>query len=54
VDLEELLHKLEEAIESADWDLVIEVSDLMREEHPSMPISQDRQSRVTFGGNKKS
>ncbi len=32
MDLEELLHKLEEAIESADWDLVIEVSDLMREE----------------------
>ena len=29
-------------------------NDLMREEHPSMPISQDRQSRVTFGGNKKS
>jgi hypothetical protein len=29
-------------------------SDLMREEHPSMPISQERQSRVEFGGNKKS
>ena len=29
-------------------------NDLMREEHPSMPISQDRQSRVEFGGNKKS
>ena len=29
-------------------------NDLMREEHPSMPISQERQSRVEFGGNKKS
>ena len=29
-------------------------NDLMKEEHPSMPISQERQSRVTFGGNKKS
>ena len=26
---------------------------LMREQHPSMPISVDRQSRVTFGGNRK-
>ena len=26
---------------------------LMREQHPSMPISQDRQSRVTFGGKDK-
>ena len=25
-------------------------NDLMREEHPSMPITQERQSRVTFGG----
>ena len=30
-------------------------NDLMKEEHPSMPISKERQSRVTFGGgNKKS
>tara|TARA_R100001244_G_scaffold132376_2_gene108546 strand:- start:96 stop:554 length:459 start_codon:yes stop_codon:yes gene_type:complete len=29
-------------------------NDLMREEHPSMPITQDRQSRVTFGGAKPS
>mgnify|MGYP003111111668 CR=1 FL=1 len=29
-------------------------NDLMKEEHPSMPISQERQSRVSFGGNKKS
>jgi len=27
-------------------------NDLMKEEHPSMPISQERQSRVTFGGKK--
>lgn len=25
---------------------------LMREQHPSMPITSDRQSRVTFGGEK--
>jgi len=29
-------------------------NDLMKEEHPSMPISQERQSRVQFGRNKKS
>ena len=29
-------------------------NDLMREEHKSMPINVDRQSRVTFGGTKKS
>ena len=28
-------------------------NDLMREEHPSMPISVDRNTRVTFGGTKK-
>ena len=27
---------------------------LMREQHPSMPINVDRQSRVTFGGKKSS
>ena len=26
---------------------------LMREQHPSMPITSDRQSRVTFGGDKE-
>ena len=25
-------------------------NDLMKEQHPSMPITKDRQSRVTFGG----
>mgnify|MGYP003146548522 CR=1 FL=1 len=29
-------------------------NDLHKEEHPSMPIHQERQSRVTFGGGKKS
>jgi len=28
-------------------------NDLMREQHSSMPINAERQSRVTFGGNKK-
>ena len=28
-------------------------NDLMKEQHPSMPIDSDRQSRVTFGGTKK-
>jgi len=27
-------------------------NDLHKEEHPAMPISQERQSRVTFGGKK--
>jgi len=29
-------------------------NDLMKEQHPSMPINTDRQTRVTFGGTKKS
>ena len=29
-------------------------NDLMKEEHKSMPITSDRQTRVTFGGTKKS
>ena len=29
-------------------------NDLMKEQHPSMPINQERQTRVTFGGTKKS
>jgi len=28
-------------------------NDLLKEQHPGMPINQDRQSRVTFGGSKK-
>ena len=33
-------------------DLAIE-NDLMKEQHPSMPINSDRQTRVTFGGTNK-
>ena len=29
-------------------------NDLMKEQHPSMPINNDRQTRVTCGGTKKS
>ena len=29
-------------------------NDLMKEQHPRMPINQERQTRVTFGGTKKS
>ena len=29
-------------------------NDLMKEQHPSMPINSDRQTRVTFDGTKKS
>ena len=29
-------------------------NDLMKEQHPSMPINIDRQKRVTFGGGRKS
>ena len=29
-------------------------NDLMKDEHPAMPISKERQSRVTFGGGAKS
>jgi hypothetical protein len=28
-------------------------NDLMKEQHPSMPINSERQTRVTFGGTKK-
>ena len=27
-------------------------NDVLKEQHPSMPINQDRQTRVTFGGSK--
>ena len=36
-----------EAVEAMD-------NDLLKEQHPSMPIDIDRQTRVTFGGSKKS
>jgi len=28
-------------------------NDVLKEQHPSMPINQDRQTRVTFGGSNK-
>ena len=36
-----------------DADAAIE-RDLMKEQHPGMPINAERQTRVTFGGTKKS
>ena len=38
---------------TADKNKAIE-QDLMKEQHPSMPINAERQTRVTFGGTKKS
>ena len=29
-------------------------NDLLKDQHPSMPVNTDRQTRVTFGGTKKS
>ena len=28
-------------------------NDVLKDQHPSMPINQERQTRVTFGGTKK-
>ena len=58
-----LLAKVTEEIAQARTDYVKKradgldeavTNDLMREQHKSMPINVDRQSRVTFGGTKKS
>ena len=38
-----VIHDKDEAIES----------DLLKDQHPSMPINAERQTRVTFGGTKK-
>ncbi len=40
------------AKEAGDQQRAID-NDLMKEEHPSMPINIDRQTRTTFGGTKK-
>ena len=40
------------AKQTADKDEAIN-NDLMKEQHPSMPINSERQTRVTFGGTKK-
>ena len=37
---------------TADRDEALE-NDVLKEQHPSMPINQERQTRVTFGGTKK-
>ena len=44
---EEYFNKLTKAKDEA-----IE-SDLLKDQHPSMPINAERQTRVTFGGTKK-
>ena len=51
---EELAKSREEyfAKKTADRNEAIE-NDVLKEQHPSMPINQDRQTRVTFGGTKK-
>ena len=52
---EEIVKSREEyfAKQTQDRNDAIE-NDLMKEQHPSMPINNDRQTRVTFGGTKKS
>ena len=48
---EEIAESRQEYFESQTADQMTAVdNDLMKEQHPSMPISKDRQSRVTFGG----
>ena len=46
-ELSTMLNNIVTRVEAMD-------NDLMKEQHPSMPIDIDRQSRVTFGGSKKS
>ena len=43
VDIKKVTQDKDEAIES----------DLLKDQHPSMPINAERQTRVTFGGTKK-
>ena len=38
--------------QNADRNEALE-NDVLKEQHPSMPINQERQARVTFGGTKK-
>ena len=48
---EEIVDSRNEYFQSQTTDQMTAVdNDLMKEQHPSMPISKDRQSRVTFGG----
>ena len=51
---EELAQSREEYFrkQGADREEALE-NDVLKEQHPSMPINQERQTRVTFGGTKK-
>ena len=51
---EELAQSREEYFRKqvADREEALE-NDVLKEQHPSMPINQERQTRVTFGGTKK-
>ena len=48
---EEIAESRQEYFEAQTADQMTAVdNDLMKDQHPSMPITKDRQSRVTFGG----
>ena len=50
----EILRQRSESFASLTTDQLKGVdNDLMKEQHPSMPINIDRQKRVTFGGGRK-
>ena len=52
---EEVARSREEYFRSMTQDREQSVeNDPLKEQHPSMPINQDRQTRVTFGGSEKS
>jgi len=46
-------YELVRADEYPDTDYPAIDNDLLKEQHPGMPIDVDRQTRVTFGGTKK-
>ena len=51
---EEILQQRNEYFSRITQDQITAVdNDLMKEQHPGMPINIDRQSRVTFGGGRK-
>ena len=49
-DMREMGSGLGSEIQSLRTEIQSVRADLMKEQHPSMPISNNRQSRVTFGG----
>jgi hypothetical protein len=52
---EEILKQRNEYFSKITQDQMTAVqNDLMKEQHPGMPINIDRQTRVTFGGGRKS